>query len=95
MVTNMIATIGENMRVRRAARLSVEPGRRRRLRPQRSAPDVGRIGVLVALEGAGDKAALRELGRKIAMHVAGHRLPAVAGRPTTWTRPPSTRNAQS
>src|SRR5690606_32882048 len=33
-------------------------------------PGVGRIGVLVALEGAGDKEALREVGRKIAMHVA-------------------------
>jgi elongation factor Ts len=33
-------------------------------------PGLGRIGVLVALHGGGDKAALRELGRKIAMHVA-------------------------
>ena len=37
------------------------------------APGLGRIGVLVAVEGAGDKAALKELGRKIALHVAGRR----------------------
>nr|MBA3812180.1 translation elongation factor Ts [Caulobacteraceae bacterium] len=34
------------------------------------APDLGRIGVLVAIEGAGDRAALKELGRNIALHVA-------------------------
>jgi elongation factor Ts len=33
-------------------------------------PDVGKIGVLVALEGAGDQAKLADVGRKIAMHVA-------------------------
>jgi elongation factor Ts len=34
------------------------------------ATDLGRIGVLVAIEGAGDQAQLQELGRKIGMHVA-------------------------
>ena len=34
------------------------------------ATDLGRMGVLVAIEGAGDQAALQELGRKIGMHVA-------------------------
>ena len=34
------------------------------------ASDLGRIGVLVAVEGAGDQDALRELGRNIALHVA-------------------------
>ena len=35
-----------------------------------AAPELGRIGVLVAIEGAGDQAKLQELGKKIAMHVA-------------------------
>jgi elongation factor Ts len=35
-----------------------------------AAPDVGRIGVLVAIEGAGDQGKIQDLGRKIAMHVA-------------------------
>jgi elongation factor Ts len=34
------------------------------------APDLGRIGVMVAVEGDGDKAVLKELGRNIALHVA-------------------------
>ena len=69
-VTNMIATIGENMQLRRAARLSVSEGVVSTYVHNAVSPGLGRIGVLVALEGAGDKAALRELGRKIAMHVA-------------------------
>ena len=69
-ITNMIATIGENMQLRRAARLSVDEGVVAAYVHNAVAPGVGRIGVLVALHGGGDKTALRELGRKIAMHVA-------------------------
>lgn len=69
-VTSMIATIGENMQLRRAARLSVSEGVVSTYVHNAVSPGVGRIGVLVALEGEGDQAALRELGRKIAMHVA-------------------------
>ena len=69
-VTNMIATIGENMQLRRAARLSVDEGVVASYVHNAVAPNLGRIGVLVALHGGGDKVALRELGRKIAMHVA-------------------------
>jgi elongation factor Ts len=69
-VTNLIATIGENMQLRRAARLSVSEGVVSTYVHNAVSPGVGRIGVLVALEGAGDKEALREVGRKIAMHVA-------------------------
>ena len=39
---------------------------------------VGRLGVLVALEGAGDQAVLKEVGRKIALHVAGTPTPPLA-----------------
>ena len=69
-VTSMIATIGENMQLRRAARLSVDEGVVASYVHNAVAPGLGRIGVLVALHGGGDKTALRELGRKIAMHVA-------------------------
>ncbi len=70
LVTNLIATIGENMMLRRAARFAVTPGVVSTYVHNAIAPDVGRIGVLVALQSEGDKAKLRELGRKIAMHVA-------------------------
>ncbi|MDP1631881.1 MAG: translation elongation factor Ts [Caulobacter sp.] len=70
MVTHLIATIGENMMVRRSASFSVSPGAVGAYIHNAVAPDLGKIGVLVALEGAGDQAALQELGRKIAMHVA-------------------------
>ena len=69
-VTQLIATVGENMQLRRAARLSVSEGVVSTYVHNAVSPGVGRIGVLVALEGEGDQAALRELGRKIAMHVA-------------------------
>lgn len=69
-VTQLIATIGENMQLRRAARLAVDEGVVASYVHNAVSPGVGRIGVLVALHGAGDQAALRELGRKIAMHVA-------------------------
>jgi elongation factor Ts len=70
MVTNLIATIGENMTVRRAARFSVAEGSISAYVHNAVAPELGKIGVLVALEGAADQAAMQELGRKIAMHVA-------------------------
>jgi elongation factor Ts len=70
MVTNLIATIGENMVVRRSARFQVAQGAIGAYVHNAIAPDLGRMGVLVALEGAGDQAALQDLGRKIAMHVA-------------------------
>jgi elongation factor Ts len=70
MVTNLIATIGENMAVRRSARFSVAEGSVSAYVHNAVAPELGKIGVLVALEGAGDQAAMQELGRKIAMHVA-------------------------
>ena len=69
-VTHLVATIGENMQVRRAARLAVSQGVVSSYVHNAVSPGVGRIGVLVALEGEGDQEALRELGRKIAMHVA-------------------------
>jgi len=70
LVTNLIATIGENMAVRRTAKLSVAEGSVSAYVHNAVAPEVGKLGVLVALEGAADQAAMQEIGRKIAMHVA-------------------------
>jgi elongation factor Ts len=77
-VTNLIATIGENMRLRRSARLSVDQGAVSLYLHNVAGEGVARLAVLVALEGAGDAAALKDVGRKIAMHVAGTPTPPLA-----------------
>jgi elongation factor Ts len=69
-LTALIAKIGENMSFRRAVALSVSDGVVARYVHNAVAPDLGRIGVLVALDSTGDVEKLAELGRKIAMHVA-------------------------
>jgi elongation factor Ts len=70
MITQLIATVGENMQLRRAGRFQVERGAVAAYVHNQVAPDVGRIGVLVAIEGEGDQAELQSLGKKIAMHIA-------------------------
>jgi len=77
-ITNMIATIGENMRLRRSARLSVSEGAVSLYLHNKQGDDVARLAVLVALESTGDVAVLRDVGRKIAMHVAGTPAPPLA-----------------
>ena len=77
-ITNLIATIGENMRLRRAAKLSVTNGAVALYLHNKQGDDVAKLAVLVALEGAGDAAKLAEVGRKIAMHVAGTPTPPLA-----------------
>ena len=69
-VKEMIATIGENMNVRRSAVLKVSDGVIAEYVHNRVADGLGKIGVLIALESNGDKPALFDLGRQIAMHVA-------------------------
>jgi len=70
LTTNLIATIGENMLVRRFARFVVPEGVVAAYVHNAIAPDLGRIGVLVALASAGDSEKLTDLGRKIGMHIA-------------------------
>ena len=65
-----IATIGENMGVRRTAALSVKEGVVADYVHNKAADGLGKIGVLVALESAGDTDSLMALGRQIAMHIA-------------------------
>jgi len=69
-ITGLIATIGENMVLRRSAKLSVTEGAVAAYVHNAIAPDLGRLGVIVALESSADPVALNDLGRKIGMHVA-------------------------
>ena len=69
-ITHQIATIGENMMLRRAAILSVNNGVLSSYLHGALGPGVGKIGVLVALESKGDQAKLSELGKQLAMHIA-------------------------
>ncbi|MGE0628515.1 MAG: translation elongation factor Ts [Hyphomicrobiaceae bacterium] len=69
-VKEMVATIGENMSVRRTAVVSVTSGVIADYIHNRLSQGVGKIGVLVALESSGDKDKLIEFGRQLAMHIA-------------------------
>lgn len=66
----LIATIGENMNLRRAVALSVDKGVIGAYVHNALAPGLGRIGVLVALESTAPAADLETLGKQLAMHVA-------------------------
>jgi elongation factor Ts len=71
-VTQLIATIGENITLRRSAKLSVETGAiAAYVHAKVDGTDhLGRIAVLVALESTGAKPVLESFGKKIAMHIA-------------------------
>jgi elongation factor Ts len=67
-----VATIGENMLLRRSKRFAVPVGAIGAYvhGAVAGSPDLGRIGVLVAVAGEGDQAVLKDLGRNIALHAA-------------------------
>src|SRR3954452_6384265 len=69
-LTELVGRIGENLVLRRAARLAVERGIVASYVHNSLAPGLGKIGVLVALESDGSSEALATLGRQLAMHVA-------------------------
>jgi elongation factor Ts len=69
-ITDAIATIGENMTLRRSALLSVEEGVVATYIHNSVADGLGKLGVLVALKSTGDKDALNAIGRQVAMHIA-------------------------
>jgi elongation factor Ts len=69
-VAEMVATIGENMTVRRASALAVGNGTVGTYMHNQIAPGLGKIGVLVALESTGNQEELKAFGRMLAMHVA-------------------------
>ena len=76
-LTHMVATIGENMHLRRAQVLSVPEGVVATYVHQALKPGLGKIGVLAAIAGAGAKDALNTLGRQIGMHIAATRPEAL------------------
>jgi len=69
-ITENIATIGENMSLRRGAVLEVTAGAVSSYVHNAISDGLGKIGVLVALESTGDAAAVAAIGRQVAMHVA-------------------------
>jgi elongation factor Ts len=69
-VKDAVATIGENMSVRRTAALSVKDGIVADYIHNKAAEGLGKIGVLVAVEGIGDNAKLTAFGKQLAMHIA-------------------------
>lgn len=77
-LTNLIATIGENMNLRRSAYIQVNDGVVVPYLHNAVNSELGRIGVLVALESTGSKDELAALAKQIAMHIA-------ASRPTALT----------
>lgn len=76
-ISTAIATIGENMTLRRAAELVIEPGVVASYMHNSVSDGLGKIGVLVALKSAGDKDELMALGRLVAMQVAAANPQAV------------------
>ena len=69
-IQDAIATIGENMTLRRAAELSVKDGVVASYIHNAVIDGLGKMGVMVALESTGKKDELAILGRQIAMHIA-------------------------
>jgi elongation factor Ts len=76
-LTQLIATIGENMTIRRARVLSVPHGAVASYMHAAVAPGLGKIGVLVGIEGDSEISALETLGRQVGMHVAATRPEAL------------------
>ena len=76
-LTRLIATIGENMTIRRAKVFSVPSGAVATYMHNAVKPGLGKIGVLVALEAESEIEAMETLGRQIGMHVAAARPEAL------------------
>ena len=69
-LTEAISKIGENMSLRRTAYVSVTDGVVESYVHNSVKPGLGKMGILVALESTGDKTALSNLGKQLAMHIA-------------------------
>ncbi len=77
-LTDLIAAIGENMSLRRAAAVAVERGVVGSYVHNAARPGLGRIGVVVALQSTAAAAELETLGKQLAMHVAAANPQAVS-----------------
>ena len=69
-LNELIATIGENLSIKRVKNISVNQGKVSCYIHNLVAPDLGRIGVLVGIEAEKNSSSLDELSKQIAMHVA-------------------------
>ena len=69
-LTHLVATIGENMNLRRVQRLTVSPGVVVSYVHNALTAGLGKIGVLVTLQSTGDAGRLAALGKQLAMHIA-------------------------
>jgi elongation factor Ts len=76
-VTNAIATIGENMNLRRCAVLSVSKGVVCSYVHNAVAPNMGKIAILLAVESEGAADKVEAFGKQIAMHIAAARPDAL------------------
>jgi elongation factor Ts len=76
-ITHLVATIGENMVLRRARVLHVGSGVVATYMHSALRPGLGKIGVLVAVESTSELAGLETLGRQVGMHVAAARPDAL------------------
>ncbi len=72
-LTNLVATIGENMTLRRARVIGTRSGAVATYVHQALRPGLGKIGVIVAIQADGPLDALELLGRQVGMHVAASR----------------------
>jgi elongation factor Ts len=77
-VKEMVATIGENMSVRRTASLEAKDGLVASYVHNRVADGLGKIGVLVAVESKGDRSSVAEIARQIALHIAAANPQAIS-----------------
>lgn len=77
-ITNAIATIGENMNLRRSAIMGVHQGVVASYIHNSVAPGMGKIGILVGIETAGDAGKAEAFGKQIAMHIAAARPEALS-----------------
>ena len=69
-ITEMIASIGENINLRRIDKISISNGVISSYIHNQVIEGMGKIGVLVGLESEADNDQLEDLGKKIAMHIA-------------------------
>ena len=77
-ITAAVATIGENMALRRVSKLSVGNGFVASYVHNAVVPNLGKIGVLVALESEAPQEVLQKLGKQLAMHIAANRPEALS-----------------
>ena len=76
-IKDLIASIGENMTLRRTAHLAAKDGVVATYVHNTIAPGLGKIGVVVALESSGEPETLKAFGRQVAMHIAAANPQAV------------------